>query len=50
MTRSEFVERYGGIYEHSPWIAEQAYDMGAVDGNIALATVFGRCVDRADRL
>ena len=49
MTRSEFVERYGGIYEHSPWIAEQAYDMGAVDGNIALATVFGRCVDGADR-
>lgn len=26
---SEFVTRYGGIYEHSPWVAEAAY--GASD-------------------
>jgi 2-oxo-4-hydroxy-4-carboxy-5-ureidoimidazoline decarboxylase len=24
VTREEFVERFGGIYEHSPWVAEQA--------------------------
>lgn len=26
MQRDEFVASYGGIFEHSPWIAEQAYD------------------------
>jgi 2-oxo-4-hydroxy-4-carboxy-5-ureidoimidazoline decarboxylase len=25
MTRTEFVTRYGGIYEHSPWVAEAAF-------------------------
>ena len=25
MTREEFVEAYGGIFEHSPWIAERAH-------------------------
>jgi OHCU decarboxylase len=24
MDKSEFLKRYGGIYEHSPWIAEAA--------------------------
>jgi OHCU decarboxylase len=23
-----FVSRFGGVYEHSPWVAEQAFDMG----------------------
>jgi len=26
--REEFVTVYGGVFEHSPWIAEQAYDAG----------------------
>ncbi|MBV2142462.1 allantoinase PuuE [Falsochrobactrum sp. TDYN1] len=26
--RAEFVARYGGIFEHSPWIAERAHDAG----------------------
>jgi OHCU decarboxylase len=26
--KDEFVARYGGIFEHSPWIAERAYDAG----------------------
>ena len=25
MTKSEFVDSYGGVFEHSPWIAERAY-------------------------
>ena len=25
MGREEFVQRFGGIFEHSPWIAERAY-------------------------
>jgi OHCU decarboxylase len=28
LTRALFVEKFGGIYEHSPWAAESAYDHG----------------------
>ncbi|SIS70503.1 2-oxo-4-hydroxy-4-carboxy-5-ureidoimidazoline decarboxylase [Neptunomonas antarctica] len=28
MDRDTFVSTFGDIYEHSPWIAEQAYDQG----------------------
>jgi len=27
MSRGRFVERFGGIYEHSPWIADRAFDL-----------------------
>lgn len=27
MERSEFVERFGSIFEHSPWIAERAFEL-----------------------
>ena len=26
--RAAFVARYGGLYEHSPWVAEAVYDAG----------------------
>jgi OHCU decarboxylase len=38
MTRAAFVERFGGTFEHSPWVAELVYDHGlpsdadAIDG------------------
>ncbi len=28
MSRTEFVGRFGGVFEHSPWIAERAFDAG----------------------
>jgi OHCU decarboxylase len=28
LSRALFVERFGGVYEHSPWIAEAAFDAG----------------------
>ena len=28
LTHTLFVERFGGVYEHSPWIAAAAYDAG----------------------
>ena len=28
MNRQEFVERFGGVFEHSPWVAEGAWDAG----------------------
>ncbi|KZY30120.1 polysaccharide deacetylase, partial [Roseovarius sp. HI0049] len=27
MDRASFVSRFGGIFEHSPWVAEDAYDL-----------------------
>lgn len=27
MTRERFVERFGSIFEHSPWIADRAFDL-----------------------
>jgi OHCU decarboxylase len=27
MAREEFVERFGGIFEHSPWIADRAFEL-----------------------
>ena len=29
LDRDAFVARYGGVYEHSPWIAERTFDRGA---------------------
>ncbi len=28
LDRAAFVARFGGVFEHSPWIAEAAYDAG----------------------
>ena len=28
LTRTLFVERFGGVYEHSPWVAATAWDAG----------------------
>jgi OHCU decarboxylase len=27
MTREEFVQKFGGIFEHSPWVAERAFEL-----------------------
>ena len=32
LTRAAFVERFGGVFEHSPWVAERAFDTGAPGG------------------
>jgi OHCU decarboxylase len=29
--RAEFIARYGGVFEHSPWIAAAAFDSGLPD-------------------
>ena len=28
LSRPDFIARFGGVYEHSPWIAEAVYDAG----------------------
>lgn len=56
MDHAEFVAAYGGIFEHSPWIADRAFDLelgpahdGAVGLHNALARVF-RSASPAERL
>ena len=56
MTRERFVARFGGIFEHSPWIAERAWglELGpahdcATGLQNALARVF-RTASRTERL
>lgn len=45
-----FVARYGGIYEHSDWVAREAFD-DAIDAEDTdeLAVLFAECVDNASR-
>ena len=48
MTEREFIMRYGGIYENSPWVAEKAAPL--VDGSAdidVIARVMVDCVDNA---
>ncbi|UTW07665.1 2-oxo-4-hydroxy-4-carboxy-5-ureidoimidazoline decarboxylase [Pseudomonas benzenivorans] len=32
LSRADFVQAFADIYEHSPWVAEQAYDLGLDSG------------------
>lgn len=47
MDRADFVQRFGGVFEHSPFIAERAFDAGmieeplnALDVHDAMAMIF----------
>ena len=47
---AEFVARFGAIYEHSPWVAEEAAAVLDGDGDVEhIATVMTDCVDNAAR-
>ena len=35
LTKTLFVERFGGVYEHSPWVAAAAYDSGLAAADTA---------------
>ena len=44
----EFVARYGGVYEHSPWVAEEAaLFIGDDADHETLAILMAECVDNA---
>jgi 2-oxo-4-hydroxy-4-carboxy-5-ureidoimidazoline decarboxylase len=44
----DFVQRYGGIYEHSPWVAEEAAEAAAnCDDVECIALLMAECVDNA---
>ena len=48
LSRDAFIERYGAIYEHSPWVAEQCFASARGAGPAELAGIFVKCVDSAD--
>ncbi|MEL6448770.1 MAG: 2-oxo-4-hydroxy-4-carboxy-5-ureidoimidazoline decarboxylase [Pseudomonadota bacterium] len=53
LERDDFVSHYGGIYEHSPWIAEAAWEAGLApdaDTPAGLATAMGAVVDAAGQV
>ena len=44
----DFIARYGGVYEHSPWVAERvAADAAEDDDTDTLARLMAECVDNA---
>jgi 2-oxo-4-hydroxy-4-carboxy-5-ureidoimidazoline decarboxylase len=48
LTREQFVARYGGVYEHSAWVADEAYAAASdITDPAELAPVFASCVDAA---
>ncbi|MEQ9563737.1 MAG: 2-oxo-4-hydroxy-4-carboxy-5-ureidoimidazoline decarboxylase [Woeseiaceae bacterium] len=48
MAKDRFVEFFGGVYEHSPWVAEQCFHRAAgLEDPGAIAGIFADCVDRA---
>ncbi len=45
---SDFVERFGGIYEHSRWVAEEAEPVArGIDDFDRIAEIMANCVDKA---
>lgn len=47
-TVDDFVLRYGGVYEHSPWVAtEAASDAAGCDDIERIAEIMADCVDNA---
>jgi OHCU decarboxylase len=47
LSREEFVERLGPVYEHSPWVAEEAYGARPFDGIDGLHGAMVRAVEAA---
>ena len=39
MERSDFVSRFGGVFEHSAWVAERAFDAGGLDDALTASSV-----------
>ena len=49
MKTHDFIALYGGIYEHSPWVAERVAQVAVgIDDAERLASLMADCVDNAD--
>jgi OHCU decarboxylase len=45
VTRDDFITRFGGIFEHSEWVAVQAFDGGALAEPLTVGNVHGAMVE-----
>ncbi len=49
MDKHDFISRFGSVYEHSPWVAEQVAAVArGIDDPAVLAELMADCVDNAD--
>lgn len=48
LNQSQFIDTLGSIYEHSPWVAEQAYKFKPFDSLQQLQQRMFECVTHAD--
>lgn len=46
MTRADFIARFGGVFEHSPFVAERAFDAGAIADPLTAEGVQRAMVDQ----
>ncbi|MCL6709935.1 2-oxo-4-hydroxy-4-carboxy-5-ureidoimidazoline decarboxylase [Pseudomonas sp. R2.Fl] len=44
MEKADFVAHYGGVFEHSPFIAERAFDAGLIEAPLTAAGVHAAMV------
>ena len=50
MDKASFLARFGGIFEHSPWIAAQVWEQGLRSGELQeLHAAFSKVIRAADR-
>lgn len=44
-SRQDFIDRFGGVFEHSPFIAERAFDAGSIREPLTATGLHGALVD-----
>lgn len=45
LSRNDFVARFGGVFEHSPFIAERAFDAGGITEPLTAHAVYSALVE-----
>ena len=48
LSRADFIEAFGGIYEHSPWVAERLFDAGLTAHDADPASLARRMAEIVD--
>ncbi|ATN35197.1 OHCU decarboxylase [Rhizobium sp. ACO-34A] len=46
VTRDDFISTFGGVFEHSPFIAERAFDAGAISEPLTVSSVHGALAEQ----
>ena len=47
MTKPAFVDQFAGVYEHSAWVAQKAYDDGLPEGVEPMVSTFRAIIEGA---